>query len=249
MKINDSPSLRPPQSARRAFLSFLALIVGIGAVALVALLRDDSATRTEHAPTIALLPSIDHRSDAAWAALTPAQQRSLMPFKAKWATMSGDEQQRWLRTADRFQAMSPQKQRRLHTRMEQWARMTPQQQAQARMRYRAAASQLSTRQKQDRWEAYQKVRSENRTRTLAASSLKPKAPASVQVEPGATTVLMTQLFGSEFIAQGAAQPQDDAPVADAETRLQPPAGDVEEASDSSPPGASSSVLPAPSVQP
>ena len=239
---------RDQEFAHRLFLLCLALLVGLSLVVLVAQVRDDQPARPQARPTIASAANIDRRSDAAWAALTPAQQRALAPFKTSWATMSVDQQQRWLRTADRFQAMSGEAQRRTHARMEQWARLTPQQRAQARLGYQQATSKLSAKQRHDRWEAYQKLRPERRPHALAGSSLQPKAPASVKVEPGTTTVLMTQLFRSES-DHATAQPDSDAHAESAET--QPPLApvDVQKATGSPASSATETTLPAPSVEP
>ena len=254
VKSSDSLSRRHRQLPQRVFLLLLALVVGLGVVALVAQLRNDQPrndqpARTEAVPTIASTPSTDAQRDAAWAALTPAQQRALTPLKASWATMSVDQQQRWLRTTDRFQAMSAQQQSRMHARMEQWARLTPEERTRARLGYRQAASKLSSKQRHDRWEAYQKLRPQQRSQALAASSLQPNAPASVRVEPGATTVLMTQLFRSESIDHAAAQPDGDAYAAGAETQPSPPTVDVQEASGSPASSAAGIMLPAPSLKP
>jgi hypothetical protein len=249
VKSNNRLFRRDPEFAHRLFLLCLVLFVGLSLVVLVAQVRDDQPALPQAKPTIVSAPSIDERSDAAWAGLTPAQQRALAPFKTSWATMSVDQQQRWLRTADRFQAMSGQAQRRAHARMEQWARLTPQQQAQARLGFQQATRKHSAKQRHDRWEAYQKLRPEQRPHALAGSSLQPTAPASVKVEPGTTTVLMTQLSRSESIDHAIAQPDGDAHAESAQT--QPPLAtvDVHEAIGPAASSATETTLPAPSVEP
>jgi Protein of unknown function (DUF3106) len=216
---------------------------------LVAQVTDDRPTRPQVGPAIASAPNIVERSDGAWAALTPAQQRALAPFKTSWAAMSVDQQQRWLRTVERFQAMSYQAQRRAHERMEQWARLTPQQRAQARLGFQQATRKLSDKQRHKRWEAYQKLRPEQRPQALVGSSLQPNAPASVKVEPGTTTVLITQLFRSESIDHAIAQPDDDAHAEGAESQPPLPTVDVHEAIGSPAPYATETTLPAPAVEP
>jgi Protein of unknown function (DUF3106) len=235
--------------ARRLFLLRPALVVGLGFVVLIAQVTDDRPARPQAGPAIASAPNIDERSDAAWAALKPGQQRALAPFKTSWATMSVDQRQRWLRTVDRFQAMSYQAQRRAHLRMEEWARLTPQQRAQARLGFQQATRKLSDKQRDKRWEAYQKLRPEQRPQALVGSSLQPQAPASVKVEPGATTVLMTQLYRSESIDHAIAQPDGDAHAEGAESQRPPPTVDVHEAIGSPAPYATETTLPAPSVDP
>jgi Protein of unknown function (DUF3106) len=237
-----------PEFAHGLFLLCLGLVVGLGLVVLVAQVRDAQPARPQASPAIVSAPSIDEQSNAAWAALTPGQQRALAPLKKSWATMSVPQQQRWLRTTERFQAMPYQAQRRAHARMEQWARLTPQQRAQARLKFQQAKSKLSDRQRYKRWEAYQELRPEQRPLAHAGSSLQPKAPASVKVEPGTTTVLITQLFRSES-GHATAQPDSDAHAESTENQPLVAPVDVQEATGSPAFSATETTLPDASVEP
>jgi hypothetical protein len=248
MKSSNRLFRRSPEFEHWLFLLGSALFVGLGFVVLVAQVTDDRPGPALAGPVIASAPIIE-RSDAAWAELTPAQQRALAPFKTSWATMNVDQRQRWLRTTNRFQAMPYQAQRRAHARMEQWARLTPQQRAQARLGFQQATSKLTEKQRHKRWEAYQRLPPKQRPQALASSSLQPKAPASVKVEPGTTTVLMTQLFRSESIDHAITQPEGDADAESAQTQRPLPTVDVHEAIGSPASLATETTLHAPSVEP
>jgi Protein of unknown function (DUF3106) len=239
---------RDAQLAHRLRMLGPAMVVGLGFVVLVAQMTDVPPTHPLAEAAVASAPNIDERPDAAWAALTPAQQRALAPFKTSWASMSDDQRSKWLRTVDRFQGMSYEAQRRAHQRMEQWASLTPQQRAQARLGYQKASRKLSDKQKNTRWEAYQKLRPSERPGAVVGSSLQPKAPASVRVEPGTTTVLMTQLFRAVPV-DPIAQPDGDAHTEGEEGPRSPSTVDVHEAIGSSAPDATETTLPAPSAEP
>jgi Protein of unknown function (DUF3106) len=249
VKSRRRPFRRNAELAHRLPLLLLAFVAGLGFVALFGQWTNAPLTHSQSGPAVASAPNIGERSDAGWAALTLIQKQALAPFKTSWSTMSGDEQRRWLRTADRFQAMSKKAQRRAHERMEQWAQLTPQQRARARLAFQRATNKLSAKQRQDRWEAYRKLRPEQPPHALARLSLQPKAPASVKVEPGTTTVLMTQLFRTESVNHAFAQPEGDARAENAHTQSLPPTVDLHEGISLPASSATETTLPAPPTVP
>lgn len=152
---------------------------------------------------------------AAWASLTPAQQQALAPLQQDWPNIDAQRRSKWLEVAARFPGMPPDERQRLMQRMIEWARLSPAERAQARLQFQQAQS-ISPEERQARWEAYQalppeersKLAQRNKPATAPAAtesdigkrnivSAKPPspvravAPTVVQAQPGATTTIMT----------------------------------------------------------
>jgi hypothetical protein len=155
-----------------------------------------------------------------WRELKPAQQTTLKPLEREWAVISSPHKQKWLELSTRFPSMTPAEQARVQERMAEWARLTSQQRSQARLNFQEA-KQLSPRDRQQRWDAYQAlspqqrqelaaraapaasaVRADRRELPQAKSNIVPNpalaappkaiAPSVVQARPGATTTLITK---------------------------------------------------------
>jgi hypothetical protein len=152
-----------------------------------------------------------------WNALSAQQRAALAPLQRDWATLDEASRQKWLDIAARYPSMPPDERARMQERMSAWSRMTPQQRGQARLQFQEAR-QLSPRERQQRWEAYQALPLERRQElTRRATSPPPRgsepeiapksnvvpnpsegvraktvAPTVVQVRPGATTRLVTE---------------------------------------------------------
>ena len=123
-----------------------------------------------------------------WSELTPAQQQALAPLSAKWDTVSEAQKRKWLALSQNFPKMSGAEQAKLHSRMTEWAALSPQQRTQARLNF-AETQQLSPDDKKAKWEAYQALTPEEKSK-LAAGAAKPPATAAA-VKPVAPDKLAT----------------------------------------------------------
>ncbi|MEP6873701.1 MAG: DUF3106 domain-containing protein [Burkholderiales bacterium] len=96
-----------------------------------------------------------HRAeDAPWNSLSSTQKESLAPLRPQWAGLEQWRRDKWLRIAGRMRSMTVDERRRIQERMRDWAGLSQKQRAEARLRY-ADLSELSSADRQRRWEAFQ----------------------------------------------------------------------------------------------
>jgi hypothetical protein len=108
-----------------------------------------------------------------WNSLTPAQQTALRPLENEWAGIDTQRRQKWIEVASRFDRMSPDERQRTQERMGEWARMSPKQRNEARANFQTARQQLTTDERQQRWEAYRALPEQERNELAAQSKAKP----------------------------------------------------------------------------
>jgi hypothetical protein len=132
------------------------------------------------ARTAASKPNGKQVTKPLWSELTPAQQQALAPLSAKWNTVSEAQKRKWLALSENFPKMSGAEQAKLHSRMTEWAALSPQQRTQARLNF-AETKQLAPDDKKAKWEAYQALTPEEKSR-LAAGAAKPP-PTAAAVKP------------------------------------------------------------------
>ena len=123
-----------------------------------------------------------------WSELTPAQQQALAPLSAKWDTVSEAQKRKWLALSQNFPKMSGAEQAKLHSRMTEWVALSPQQRTQARLNF-GETQQISPDDKKAKWEAYQALTPEEKSK-LAAGAAKPP-PTAAAVKPIAPDKLAT----------------------------------------------------------
>jgi hypothetical protein len=111
-----------------------------------------------------------------WTELTPQQHQALAPLAAKWDTLSEAQKRKWLALSRNFPKLSQPEQATLHSRMTEWAALSPQQRTQARLNF-GETRQLSPDDKKAKWEAYQALSPEEKSK-LAAGVTKPPATAA-----------------------------------------------------------------------
>lgn len=111
-----------------------------------------------------------------WSELTPAQQQALAPLAAKWDTVSETQKRKWLALSQNFPKLSADEKTKLHSRMTEWVALSPQQRTQARLSF-GETKQLSPDDKKAKWEAYQALPPEEKSK-LAAGAAKPPATAA-----------------------------------------------------------------------
>ena len=106
-----------------------------------------------------------------WRELKPAEQIALTPLASTWDTMNVAQKRKWLALSQNYPKLSPDEQVKLHSRMSEWAALSPQQRTQARLNF-GATQQLSPDDKKAKWEAYQALSPEEKSK-LAARAAKP----------------------------------------------------------------------------
>lgn len=139
-------------------------------------------------------PAPSALADAEWDRLSSFEQRMLEPLKGMWSTLPPQQRHQWRLVVDHMQARPPRQQHLLAVRIEQWARMSPEQRTRARLNFLEAAGRYTRKQRQEQWQAYQALKS--RAGQAQAPSAQPLLvpPALARATPGATTVLLSQLF-------------------------------------------------------
>ena len=147
-----------------------------------------AASPVAAARTAASKPNGKQVTKPLWSELTPAQQQALAPLSAKWNTVSEAQKRKWLALSDNFPKMSGAEQATLHSRMTEWAALSPQQRTQARLNF-AETKQLAPDDKKAKWEAYQALTPDEKSR-LAAGAAKPP-PTAAAVKPVAPDKLAT----------------------------------------------------------
>ena len=107
-----------------------------------------------------------------WSDLSPSEQQALAPLKPQWQSISVAQKRKWLAMAKNFASLPPEEQNKLHARVQEWALLSPQQRAQARLNF-GESTQHSVDHKRAKWEAYQSLSVDEKSK-LAANS--PSAP-------------------------------------------------------------------------
>ena len=148
-------------------------------------------------PTVApVKPAISRGSVTAskplWPDLTPEQQLALKPLVASWPTLSEPRKLKWLAMSKNFSQLSAAEQAKLQSRMSDWVNLSAQQRNQARINYGQAQS-ISPGEKQLKWQAYQALSDEERSRLASKAAKAPKgaAPALKPIAPQKITVVPT----------------------------------------------------------
>jgi hypothetical protein len=110
-----------------------------------------------------------------WSELSPSQRNSLKPLEKDWSGIDADRKEKWLEIAQRFPSMNPTERERVQARMAEWARLSPNERGQARVGFQQA-KQVSPRDRQAQWEAYQALTPEQKKQLQARAV--PPVPAS-----------------------------------------------------------------------
>lgn len=130
-----------------------------------------------------------------WSELTHAQQQSLKPLAPSWATISEAQKRKWLEISKNYASLPPEGQATLHSRMNEWVAMSPQERAQARLNFaktKELSKQLTSEEKKAKWQTYQALSPEEKTKLAekatpkpagAATAVKPVSPQKLAVVP------------------------------------------------------------------
>jgi len=133
-------------------------------------LKADSAVKATPGP----------QSRPHWIDLSPSEQQALAPLKPQWQTISAAQKRKWLAMSKNFATMPLEEKNKLHARVQEWAQLSPQQRAQARLNF-GESTQHSVDHKRAKWEAYQSLSAEEKTK-LAATSPTPPVGAATAVK-------------------------------------------------------------------
>lgn len=120
-----------------------------------------------------------------WALLTPAQQLALQPLAKSWASLSNGQKRKWLEISLNYPSLSADDKAKMHSRMSEWAALSPRARAEARLNFASTqelSKQLSTQEKQAKWQAYQSLSSEEK-RKLAEGGVRPPVGAALPARP------------------------------------------------------------------
>ena len=115
-----------------------------------------------------------------WSDLSLSEQQALAPLKPQWQTISVAQKRKWLAMAKNFGSLPPEEQNKIHARVQEWAQLSPQQRAQARLNF-GESTQHSVDHKRAKWEAYQSLSADEKSK-LAATSPTPPVGAATAVK-------------------------------------------------------------------
>ncbi len=145
--------------------------------------------------TAASEPIAPQKSEASrplWSDLTPAQQVALKPLLANWNSLSESRKRKWLALSRNFEQLPVGEQVKLQSRMTEWVALSVQQRNQARLNF-AKAKDIPATEKQAKWQAYQALSPEEKSKLAIKAATQPKgaAPAVKPVPPQHLTVVPT----------------------------------------------------------
>ncbi len=165
-------------------ITFWVLLSLLAASALPALAQNSNPV----APVVKAAPNKQTSAPSAkqeWALLTPAQQLALQPLAKSWASLSNGQKRKWLEISLNYPSLSADDKAKMHSRMSDWAALSPRARAEARLNFASTqelSKQLSTQEKQAKWQAYQALSSEEK-RKLAESGVRPPVGAALPARP------------------------------------------------------------------
>jgi hypothetical protein len=117
-----------------------------------------------------------------WRELKPAEQIALTPLAGTWDTLNVAQKRKWLALSHNYPKLTPDEQAKLHSRMSEWVALSPQQRTLARLNF-GATQQLSPDDKKAKWEAYQALSPEEKSKLAARASKPPAAAPAVKPVP------------------------------------------------------------------
>jgi len=165
-------------------ITFWVLLSLLAASALPALAQHSNPV----APVVKPAPNKQASAPSAkqeWALLTPAQQLALQPLAKSWASLSNGQKRKWLEISLNYPSLSADDKAKMHSRMSEWAALSPRARAEARLNFASTqelSKQLSTQEKQAKWQAYQSLSNEEK-RKLAEGGLRPPVGAALPARP------------------------------------------------------------------
>ncbi|MGO4391457.1 DUF3106 domain-containing protein [Variovorax sp. M-6] len=156
----------------------LAALLTLGGLGLVA--ATPAGAQTVKTQTQATKPP----SKPTWRDLSARQQRALEPLASTWDELTEPHKRKWLVIVRDYAEMSTADQEILHSRMKEWSKLSNRERAQARLNF-ADAKQLPADERKAKWEAYQALSDEEKSRLAASASptVTPGAAATIRPVP------------------------------------------------------------------
>ncbi len=188
-------------------------------------------------PTAAASPQSS--GGPAWRALTARQRQDLAPLERDWPGLDAARKAKWLEVSARFATLPADEQQRVQARMAEWARLTPAERGQARLSFQEKKD-LTSEQKQQRWEAYQALPDDHR-RALADKA----HPVDDRKRNAVLTATPAPASTGATRSEAAARPSATASVASSHSQSKPTSPVIVQAK----PGATTTLITSPAVPP
>jgi hypothetical protein len=167
------PSLSLSSAAGMLFAAALVLVA----------LESAAGPPADAPPAKAAVPAVNAVAKPAWRDLTARQQRALEPLASTWDELTEPHKRKWLAIVRDYAQMSTADREILHSRMEEWAKLSNSERAQARLNF-ADAKRLPADERKAKWEAYQALSDEEKSRLAAsAPTTSPGAAAAIRPVP------------------------------------------------------------------
>ncbi len=135
-------------------------------------------------------PSVAKPASDDWQTLTPAQKLALQPLNAVWSSLTEAHKRKWLALSTNFAKLTEQEKITMYGRMTEWANLTTKQRELARINF-AKTKQLSTDDKQSKWQAYQSLSAEEKQKLANINKTKQSKGAAPVIKPVAKDKLVT----------------------------------------------------------
>lgn len=162
----------------------------------------------------------------AWRDLSSRQQRALAPLASTWDELTEPHKRKWLVIVRDYAEMSAADQEILHSRMEEWTKLSNRERAQARLNF-ADAKRLPADERKAKWEAYQALSDEEKSRLAAraAAVAPPGAAATIRPVPAQKLVPLPAV-GPDPQHTPRIQLAPPSPPVSAEAQVPPPAANA-----------------------
>jgi hypothetical protein len=155
-------------------------------------------------------PAKPAESKPSWSELTAPQQQALAPLAGAWNSISEAQKRKWLALSSNYPKMAPAEQATLRSRMTEWVALSPQQRTQARLNF-AETKSLSPDDKKAKWEAYQALPPEEKSKLANSAAKKtPGTAAAVKPVPAQKLATVPKPGSDAKTPRIAAGPQPDA---------------------------------------
>lgn len=141
-------------------------------------------------PPLKAAPVAKGPTKPTWAEISPMQREVLAPLGTAWDSVSEAQKRKWLALAQNFPKLAPAEQAKLRSRMTEWVAMSPQQRSQARLNF-GESQKLGFDDKRAKWEAYQALPPEEKTKLAGAAAAAKTPPTAAAVKPVAPEKLAT----------------------------------------------------------
>lgn len=167
---------RAGAAAAGVWLAAMLTLAGLGSPA--------AASAETQTPAKTPSPATTKVAKPAWRELSTRQQRALAPLASTWDELTEPHKRKWLVIVRDYAEMSAADQEILHSRMEEWTKLSNRERAQARLNF-ADAKRLPADERKAKWEAYQALSDEEKSRLAARapSTVSPGAAATIRPVP------------------------------------------------------------------